>query len=73
MRNFKQAADPGPEFQGDAAYRTFGAGGPPYRMVSVSNGRALIYVFDAEVEAYYPLERAKADPLYNFDALPESS
>jgi hypothetical protein len=30
-------------------------------------------VFDAEVEAYYSLERAKSDPLYNFDELPESN
>lgn len=71
MRQFEKSTSPGPEFQGDAAYRTFGTGGVPYRMVSISGGKALIYVFDAEVEAYYSLEKAKSDPLYDFSILPD--
>jgi hypothetical protein len=67
MRHFKPVPGPGPEFEGDAAYRTFGKGGALYRMVSVNNNRAIIYVFDAEVEAYYSLEKAKTDPLYQFE------
>jgi hypothetical protein len=73
MRDFKEAATAGAEFAGDAAYRTFGPHGAPYRMVGISGARALIYVFDAEVEAYYSLERAKADPLYDFSLLPEGA
>ena len=73
MRGFEAAAAPGAEFAGDAAYRTFGVGGAPYRMVGTRGGKALVYVFDAEVEAYYSLERAKTDPLFDFTALPSGT